>query len=1272
MSTPRFVPLVSIIGIFMALLASSWSGVFPPNGTRSALAQGTTRVAYIYDADAASRDAFKQLLNDRGITVDLLTLAEAETFDFSVDQAIIIGDDTGTFGTWNGSTAAVNAINKAGKPVVGIGLGGTDFFQATGLFINYGQSWFSSGTGTYVVNDASSFWSTPNPVAASTGNIVPLYSSPTNLLAVYNPSPVSGVIRVGRETNDTTHYPLIAQSLRERCYFLWGFRSSAKTMTTAGQDLFINSLSGETCGTPNKINQIAYVYNTDTVAASSFRSLLQNAGWSVTVFPLSQLSGVDLSGFYAIILGHDTGSYETWGSPAAVDSVRTARRPVIGIEQGGYSFFGKLGLNIGYNRGATGGTIRTIKPVDPARPVWNTPFSIPTDPTTGKAIIYTAEQTVTAIHTSQTDATNERIGVDGLQNEFNFVIGEKNCYMLWGYAGAPSAMTAEGQNLFLNLVAHVGPWARCPSDLPSTTPTATATPLPTATSTPVPTATPLPSTDLIADRLEVTQAVQDLNNSVRLVRNKRTFVRFHTRSTSGNQLTYALLRVQRGSSVTYLSPINPGSQILVRPAPDRATRDHAFLFELPNGYKEGTVSLSAEVNPVTWWRSRSPLETNYGNNSASTSVSFENVPTVNVVLYRVGYQTGGTTYYPPASDATQMASWIRRTFPLSNLRVWNRSYYHGNSVPNCDQVNANLFGKKIWDILFFWTNDVPGGARYYGMVDDRGSFMRGCAIAIPGVVASGPTGTGTWGWDSDGSYGDWYGGHELAHDWGRGHANYCGAGGGPGYPYPGGRISPTLTGNTALYGFDIGTRAIYGPNWNDVMTYCANQWISDFTYEGLMSFYQSNPVRPDTLQRQLAAQAERLLVTGMINPFSNTVELQPLYVIPNAGDIEPRVPGNYSIVLRNSTGAELARYPFTPDLVEGGSLQQTLATTREVELLAITELVPFVAGTAQVDIEGPGNALLKRISAGTGQPSVAITAPNGGETLGGPTVTVTWSASDPDGDPLRFNVQYSPDNGASWEMLAQNISGNSITLDSSNIVAGPQSLFRVWVTDGINTASDQSNGSFTVPNHVPSVEIIEPASTLTVVTSQTLTLQGNAYDVDTGSMQADQLQWSSSIDGVLGNGDVLSVTELSVGTHIITLRADDGAGGVATDTVEVVVVSNPTQAPVANALTAGPTLIMFEPANGMTSATVSVDNQNAAQSIAWNASANQPWVVLSATSGTTPGTLTVSFNNTGLSAGTHFATITLTSPNNPGTTTTINVQVVIPAMPRIYLPLILR
>jgi len=658
----------------------------------------------------------------------------------------------------------------------------------------------------------------------------------------------------------------------------------------------------------------------------------------------------------------------------------------------------------------------------------------------------------------------------------------------------------------------------------------------------------------------VTQGTQDLNNSVRLVRDKRTFVRFHVRSAGGgNQTTFARLRVQRGSNTIWLNPIN--GFITVRPSPDRGTLNHAFLFELPSGYREGTVTITAYLNPVTDWRSRNPVEITYSDNDIATTVSFEAVPTVNLVTYRISYRISGTTYNTAASHVNQMYDWLRRAFPLRTLQTWTRTHDWGSASrnadneltnPSCGDVNSFLWGKKVWDLVF--NLGIPIGARYYGMVTDAGGFMRGCA-PVPGMVASGPTGTSNWGWDFDGSYGDWYGGHELAHAYGRGHANFCGAVGGPAYPYPNGRISPSLTGDNAIYGFDISTWAIYGPTSGDLMTYCDNQWLGDFTYEALMSAFQSGPVLA-AANLQSVDQTDRLLVVGTIDPATNEVTLAPLFVVPNAGDVAPREPGDYAIVLRDAGGTVLARYPFTPKTQDGGPAPDQ---ERHVELLAINELVPYVAGTTRVEILGPAGGILTSVNAGANPPQVTVVSPNGGEVLSGDQIVVSWTASDPDGDPLTFNVQYSPDNGATWEMVAQNLTGNSATLDAANFVAGGQGRVRVWASDGIHSAYDESDATFTIPNRVPTVAIVQPANGTTIFVEQSLNLEANAYDVDSGNMDGDRVQWRSSLDGALGSGAQLTVSTLRAGTHVITVRADDGQGGVATASVTITVRSDLTE-----------------------------------------------------------------------------------------------------------------
>ena len=837
-------------------------------------------------------------------------------------------------------------------------------------------------------------------------------------------------------------------------------------------------------------------------------------------------------------------------------------------------------------------------------------------------------------------------------------------------------------------VWHIAVYYYGPTSTPAPTPT--KTPFPTSTCTPdtTPSITPAPPTtpsptltpvvDLVADALEVTQAVQDLNNSVRLVANKRTFVRFHVHSQDDTYPTLAMMTADNGSSTTALYPINFIAN--VRPSPIRAAWSHAFLFELPTGYKDGTVTLTAELNPsiAPIW-DRDPPEMDYSNNTVSTTVQFESVPPLDLVIYRVGAEYLGTNYAPPQSHVDMLVDYLKRAFPVSSVNVWQRYSFYGEAEfkpdshqlkrPNCFKVNRRLYRKRRYDRLH--GAGIPSSARYYGMVYVYGGFMRGCARSIPSHVSSGGTSipASTY-WDNDGCMGDWYGAHELGHCYGRYHAP-CDVIGHPTYPYPGARISPEITGDEAIFGFDIGTKQVYGPLWRDLMSYCENLWISDYHYEKLMHFFRTHPTSASG-ERLTIDQTDRLLVTGSIDPALGEVDLDPLFIVPDAGDVEPRVPGDYAVVLRDSMGEELARYPFTPEnMVDGAPPPDEPPDDECARLLFVSELVPYVGGAAAVEIEDAAG-ILARVAAGPSDPTVTILSPNGGESLTGDPIIVSWSAGDPDGDPLTFNVEYSRDDGLSWEMLAQDLTETSLELDAINVGSAAQGRFRVWVSDGIHTASDQSDGPFTVPNHDPTVEIREPSGPVTVAVGQTLTLRGSAYDIDTGSMAGEQLEWTSSLDGYLGTGDLLSVAGLSEGTHTVTLEADDGQGGTAQDQVQVTVVGDVTQLPAEpDRLLAGPSLLTFSPTEGLTMAQLAIDNQNPRSSIAWGAEASETWIQLGASSGVTPQQISASLDDTGLGPGLHAGNVTVTSPDTPGESVTVRVEALIRGC-SLHLPVVLK
>jgi len=96
-------------------------------------------------------------------------------------------------------------------------------------------------------------------------------------------------------------------------------------------------------------------------------------------------------------------------------------------------------------------------------------------------------------------------------------------------------------------------------------------------------------------------------------------------------------------------------------------------------------------------------------------------------------------------------------------------------------------------------------------------------------------------------------------------------------------------------------------------------------------------------------------------------------------------------------------------------------------------------------------------------PSVEVITPNGGELING-TITVEWNAVDFDSDPLSFDVLYSDDNGSSWDDLATGVTSDNVSWNTSLYADGNGYMIRVIVTDGVETAHDDSDAPFELDN----------------------------------------------------------------------------------------------------------------------------------------------------------------------------------------------------------------
>ncbi len=587
--------------------------------------------------------------------------------------------------------------------------------------------------------------------------------------------------------------------------------------------------------------------------------------------------------------------------------------------------------------------------------------------------------------------------------------------------------------------------------------------------------------------IEVTQGIQDLGQSIPLVAGKRTVIRVYLGHPGSPGITVrGGISVRRGpadvpfliesENVAVLDPAEADNLPIKREDVDRslnfvlpATDEGPLHIELVSVTDTNTntgVAFSGDRRPVVWFHASAPLR-------------------LRVIGFR--YTQDGVAHVPTPLDFALLQSWLERAFPIGQLILTQTvTDVTTEDVPfGCGDINSQLAALRVLDM------DAGGDERthYYGLVSDGGFFMRGCAAGIPqepmpDTVASGPTGPGTWGWDLDGSYGDWYGAHELGHTLGRRHPGFCGESESDldNYPFENGQLA---NGNDSFVGFDVGDpangiamRALPGTQWHDVMTYCARQWMSAYTYLGIRRRLDAeDALDPDGTSGP--APGARMMVAAPSGGrpderFPHAVSPAPT-VSQDGGDVSeagagdgPGVPvsvvatvnltaasgeiryvtplerrrpmrGSGSDAVLQATGADgtvLGEFPvqvrLDSEILPGQDLHGLVDAVVEVDPAART--VELVVGSKVVDRYRVG---------GTAPQMRAVRAE---ATIEG--LVVAGEASE--AETATYAVQVSTDNGRSWQTVAVGRPTPSVEIDRSVYAPGQTVRVRVIATNGLD------------------------------------------------------------------------------------------------------------------------------------------------------------------------------------------------------------------------------
>ena len=537
--------------------------------------------------------------------------------------------------------------------------------------------------------------------------------------------------------------------------------------------------------------------------------------------------------------------------------------------------------------------------------------------------------------------------------------------------------------------------------------------------------------DVRVDSIEVTQAIQDLNHSVPLIALKAAVARVYLSSRLPGNVTVSgalqITRISGGASRTLLSL-------------NSVTLDPAQFGQVDHQRRDAALSLNFAM----------PTDMITAGQLVLTLTVLTDTATNQPLLFA------------PPGDLGLTLSWLQRAYPVAQVLASQAIVPANAAAPfGCGDINSQLAALRALDM----SAGADGRTHYYGIVSDSGFFMRGCSAVPsspdPSAVGSGPAGPATWGWDFDGSYCDWYAGHEIGHTFGRLHPGFCGeTHDDPNYPFVAGQLANA---DDAFVGLDVGDAAfglpmtaLPGTDWHDVMTYCSTQWLSSYTYTGIRTRLLAEDAlgpgggagRPDERFppgfEQPGVSEKRTLVTiiAEVNVRRGTGRIS--YVVPVArGPLTIPDPGSpVTIRTRRANGQTLdeVRVPVKTFAEEG---------PEDAGHALCDPLIAVHPDAAVIELEISG-AVVDTLRPASSAPIVKDARISSEER---DTLVLRWNQAQERRDERHaYTVQMSHDNGRSWQTLAVGLKDRQLSIHPENIPRGARLLFRVQATDGFRAA----------------------------------------------------------------------------------------------------------------------------------------------------------------------------------------------------------------------------
>ena len=264
------------------------------------------------------------------------------------------------------------------------------------------------------------------------------------------------------------------------------------------------------------------------------------------------------------------------------------------------------------------------------------------------------------------------------------------------------------------------------------------------------------------------------------------------------------------------------------------------------------------------------------------------------------------------------------------------------------------------------------------------------------------------------------------------------------------------------------------------------------------------------------------------------------YLAP-PGFVTTNKDGEYSLHVYDDKGKETSVVYFnTTDNSQLTAIQGT--TSIPDARIPIEIAAKFPENTTKISIM-KGNKEIYSRAVSKSTPNVAFTGMDDYQDLPNKT-TITWEASDADGDELHFELWYCTSNMDEYFMVASDITGRSYDVDLSDYPGSEGGYFYIYATDGVRTA-EKNSPFINMPFKAP-VILTEQKEVPKIKITEEIFYPIEIYDSQDGWLYGLEVEWF--LDGDMS--DSISVTnvfqawpyQFEPGIHTITCIATNSGG----------------------------------------------------------------------------------------------------------------------------------